>query len=166
MANVIKILLAAGISNDSIQTTSYTLTPIYANQVNQSVPAAIIGYDAVNSIQVTLDNLVSVGQILDQSISAGANQVQGVTFTLSTTAMATLQKQALQVALQDADSQAKATAAAMGLTIVGPISVTPGYEFQPVSYNRYATAVPALATPIQPGTLQVTATVQVTYAFS
>jgi len=165
MTNVLRSLAAAGVSNDSIQTTSYTLNPIYANQINQSVPASIIGYDAVNSIQVTLSRLASVGRILDQAISAGANEVQGVTFTLSSATMATLQKQALQLALQDADNQAKATATAMGVTIIGPISVIPGYEFQPVNYNRLATAVPA-ATPIQPGTLQVTATVQVTYAFN
>ena len=166
MTNVLRSLAAAGVSNDSIQTTSYTLNPIYANQINQSVPASIIGYDAVNSIQVTLSSLASVGRILDQAISAGANEVQGVTFTLSSATMATLQKQALQLALQDADNQAKATATAMGVTIIGPISVIPGYEFQPVNYNnRVATAVPA-ATPIQPGTLQVTATVQVTYAFN
>ena len=165
MANVINALTSAGISNDSIQTTSYSLTPVYSNPVNQSIAPSIIGYDAVNAIQVTLSNLGSVGKVLDQAISAGANQVQGVTFTLSNTALASLQKQALQLALQDADNQAKATAAAIGVTIVGPISVTPGYVFQPQSYSRFS-AVAQAPTPIQPGTLQVTATVQVTYQFS
>jgi len=165
MTNVINALLSAGISNDSIQTTSYSLNPVYSNPVNQSVPPSIIGYDAVNAIQVTLSGLGSVGKVLDQAISAGANQVQGITFTLSSKAMAALQKQALQLALQDADTQAKATAATLGVTIVGPISVTPGYVFQPISYSRFS-AAPQTPTPIQPGTLQVTATVQVTYQFS
>jgi len=166
MTNVINALTSAGISNDSIQTTSYSLTPVYSNPVNQSVAPSIIGYDAVNAIQVTLSNLGSVGKVLDQAISAGANQVQGIAFTLSNTALASLQKQALQLALQDADNQAKATAAALGLTIVGPISVSPGYVFQPVSYSRLNVAVPETPTPVQPGTLQVSATVQVTYQFS
>ncbi len=167
MTNVINALLSAGISNESIQTTSYTLNPVYSNPVNQSVAPSIIGYDAVNSIQVTISNVGSVGRVLDQAVSAGANQVQGITFTLSNTAMATLQEEALQLALQDADSQAKATAATLGVTIVGPISITPGYTFQPVNYNRFTTAsVPEATTPVQPGTLQITATVQVTYRFS
>jgi len=166
MTNVINALTSAGISNDSIQTTSYSLTPVYSNPVNQSVAPSIIGYDAVNAIQVTLSNLGSVGKVLDQAISAGANQVQGITFTLSNTALANLQKQALQLALQDADNQAKATAAALGVTIVGPISVSPGYIFQPVNYSRLNVAVSETATPVQPGTLQVSATVQVTYQFS
>jgi uncharacterized protein YggE len=165
MTKVINSLTAAGISNDSIQTTSYTLNPIYSNPANQSVASTIIGYDATNSIQVTLSNLGSVGQVLDQAISAGANQVQGITFTLSNAAQTALQKQALQLAMQDADSQAKATAAALGVSIVGPISVSPSYAFQPASYNRYS-MLAASATPVQPGTLQVTVTVQVTYQFS
>ena len=165
MSNVIAALTAAGISKDSIQTTSYTLNPIYSNSVNQSTPPTIVGYDAVNAIQVTLSDLSSVGRVLDAAVSAGANQVQGVTFTLSNTAQTALQKQALQLALQDANNQAQATASTLGVTIIGPISVTPGYVFQPVNYSRF-TAAPATTTPIQPGTLQVTATVQVTYEFS
>ena len=163
MANVIATLTTAGIDKNSIQTVSYTLTPTYSNPANQSVPPTIIGYIAVNSIQVTVNDLGSIGKILDQAISAGANEVQGVSFTLSSSTLATIQKQALQAALTDADGQAKALAITLGVTIVGPISVTPGYEFQPTNYSRFA-ATPQ--TPIESGTLQVTATVQVTYAFT
>ena len=165
MANVITALTNAGIDKNSIQTVSYTLTPTYSNPVNQSVPATIIGYIAVNAIQVTVNDLGAIGKILDQAISAGANQVQGVSFTLSSSTLATIQNQALQLALTDADSQAKTMATSLGVTIVGPISVTPGYEFQPTNYNRFAAAATA-QTPIQSGTLQVTATAQVTYAFT
>jgi hypothetical protein len=165
MTNAINALTALGVSKDSIQTISYSLTPVYSNPVNQSVRPTIIGYVAVNAIQVTVNDLGSVGKVLDQAISAGINEVQGLTFTLSNATLATLQKRAIQLALQDADSQAKATAATLGITIVGPISVTPGYVFQPISYNRFS-AAPQAQTPIQAGTIQVSATVQVTYQFS
>lgn len=165
MTNVINALTAAGVSKDSIQTISYSLNPVYSNPVNESVPPTIIGYVAVNTIQVTISDLGSVGKVLDEAISAGVNEVQGLTFTLSSATLAMLQKQALQLALQDADNQAKATAATLGVTIIGPISITPGYVFQPVSYSRLS-ATPQAQTPIQAGTLQVTATVQITYQFS
>jgi hypothetical protein len=119
----------------------------------------------VNTIQVTISDLGSVGKVLDQAITAGVNEVQGLTFTLSSSTLAMLQKQALQLALQDADNQAKTAAATLGVTIIGPISVTPGYIFQPISYSRLS-ATPQAQTPIQAGTLQVSATVQVTYQFS
>jgi uncharacterized protein YggE len=164
MSKVMVALAGAGISNDSIQTISYTLTPVYQNNVNQSAPSVIIGYTAINEIEVTVKNLGAVGQILDQAISAGINQVQGITFTLADTHLATLQKQAFQQAIQDANGQANALATTLGVTITGPISVTPGYTYQPTNYSRLAAAVPQ--TQIQPGTLQVTATVQVIYAFT
>jgi len=164
MANVIAALTRAGIGNNSIQTVSYSLTPTYSNPTNQSVPPAIIGYIAVNEIQVTVNDLGSIGKILDQAIAAGANEIQGISFTLSSSTLATIQAQALQLAVTDADGQAKALATTLGVTIVGPISVTPGYEFQPTNYSRFAEA--SALTPIQSGTLQVTATAQVTYAFT
>jgi len=164
MTSVINALTSAGISKDSIQTISYSLNPVYSNAVNASVPPPIVGYVAVNAVQVTLSDVGSVGKVLDQAISAGINDVQGLTFTLSPTTLATLQKQALQLALQDAGGQAEATASALGVTIVGPISVTPGYVFQPTNYSRLSMAA-AAQTPIQSGSLQVTATVEVTYQF-
>ena len=165
MSKVMNALAGAGVTNDSIQTVAYTLTPIYQNNVNQSAPSIIIGYTAINAIQVTIKDLGSIGKILDQAISAGVNEVQGITFTLSDAKLATLQKQALQLAVQDADGQAKAMATTLGINITGPISVSPGYTFQPTNYSRLAASA-AAQTQIQPGTLQVTATVQVTYQFA
>jgi hypothetical protein len=163
MTRVVGALTAAGVDKSSIQTVSYTLTPINQNEVNQSMPPVIIGYVAINEIQVTLNDLGSVGKVIDAAIAAGVNQVQGITFTLSTATLASVQKQAQQLALQDADGQAKGIATTLGVSIVGPVSITPGYEFQPLNYAR---SLPSAQTPIQPGTLQVTATVQVTYQFN
>ncbi len=163
MTTVIQALTSVGIDKNSIETISYTLSPIYANNPDQSMPSKIVGYAARNAIQVTVTDLGTVGKVLDAAVSAGANDVQGIMFTFSSTTLTRLQKQALGQAVQDADGQAKAAASSLGVSIIGPISVTPGYTFQP-SYQRYAAA--SQPTPIQPGTLQVTATVQVTYQFA
>jgi len=159
MTNVLAALSNLGIDKSSIETASYTLSPVY----DQNTPSKLTGYDVRNAIQVTLKDFSLVGKTLDAAVTAGANEVQGITFTLSDTTLATLQKQALGQALQDADAQAKATASNLGISIVGPISVSPGYVFQP-NYRTYNAA--AESTPIQPGTLQVTVTVQVTYQFA
>lgn len=163
MAKVIQALTSIGIDKASIQTISYTLSPVYDKNPNQSVPSRIIGYSARNAIQVTLTDLTKIGTALDAAVTAGVNDVQGVTFTLSSETLAALQKQALAKAVQDADAQAKAVASSLGVSIIGPLSVSPGYMFQP-TYQRFG-AVPQ-TTPIQPATLQVTATVQVTYQFA
>jgi len=159
MTNVFASLSNLGINKNSIETVSYTLSLVY-DQTNSS---KVIGYTVRNAIQVTLNDFSLVGKALDSAVSAGVNEVQGIMFTLSNTALATLQKQALGQALQNADGQARATASNLGVSIVGPISVSPGYSFQPNSLTFSAAAQP---TPIQPGTLQVTVTVQVTYQFA
>ncbi len=110
MTKVMNALTNVGIDKNSIQTTSYTLTPIYENKPDQTMPAKIVGYTARNAIQVTLKDVSLVGRALDAAIAAGANEVQGVIFTFASTTLATLQKQALQMATQDADGQARAVA--------------------------------------------------------
>jgi len=162
MTKVIEAMGGIGIEKNSIETVSYTLSPVYQNS-DQTVPSKIVGYTAVNTIQVTLQDFSLVGKAVDATVSAGANVVQGIMFTFSAATLATLQKQALGQAIQDADGQARALASGLGISIVGPISVTPGYNFQP-TYQRLS--APSQATPIQPGTLQVTVTVEVTYEFA
>lgn len=160
MNRVMEALINAGIGKESIETASYSLMPIYEYKPEQTGPSKLIGYVARNAIQVTVSDFSRVGLALDSAVNAGVNEVQGVMFTLSNEAYSELEKQALQMALRDADSKAKATASTLGLRLVGPISITPGYVFQPVLQKLGSEAN---QTPIQPGTLQVTATVQVIY---
>ncbi len=163
MTKVMAALVDAGVDKNSIETQSYTLSPIYQTNADQSMPSKVIGYRARNAIQVTVKNFGIVGKVLDGAISAGANEVQGIMFNFSSSTLAALQKQALSLAVQDADAQARAAASSLGVNIIGPISVTPGYVFQP-NLQRFTAA--SQTTPIQPGTLQVSATIQVTYQFA
>jgi len=162
MNRVMEALVNAGIGRQSIETASYSLVPIYEYTPEQTGPSKVIGYVARNAIQVTVTDFSRVGLALDSAVNAGVNEVQGVMFTLSNEAYSELEKEALQMALQDADSKAKATASTLGLQLVGPVSIIPGYVFQPVLQKLSE----ASQTPIQPGALQVTATVQVTYEFA
>ena len=160
MSNVMDAIASAGISKSAIQTVSYSLTPMYEYKQDQTTPPRIVGYTARNAIQVTITEFGLVGKALDAAIGAGANEVQGVVFTLSRTSYASIEKQALHLAIQDADAKAKDIATSLGVSLVGPISVSPGYTFQPL-FEKLTT--PAAQTPIQPGPLQVTANVQIVY---
>lgn len=160
MSKVMDSLASLEISKSSIQTVSYSLTPVYEYQQVQTTPAKIVGYAVRNAIQVTLTDFSLVGKALDAAINAGVNEVQSVMFSLSDSALAGIEKQALQLAIQDADGKAKAAASNLAVTLLGPISVTPGYVYQPM-FERASIA--AAQTPIQPGALQVTVNVQITY---
>ena len=160
MSKVMDALANIGIGKSSIETVSYSLAPIYEYKQDQTTPPKIVGYAVRNAIQVRLSDFSVVGKALDAAINAGVNEVQGVMFTLSNAALTKIEKQALQLAIQDADGKAKAVASSLGVTLLGPISVTPGYVYQPMFEKA---SISGNQTPIQPGTLQVTVNVQITY---
>jgi hypothetical protein len=147
-----------GVGGNAIMTTSYSLTPILDSSNDQKSPSKVVGYSARNSIQVTL-NVNMTGVALDAAIAAGANEVLGIAFTFTSQRYSSLQKQALELAVQNAAGQAQTMASTLGVRIIGPLTVTTSYYSQPTLERLAATA----QTPIQTGTLQVTANVQVTY---
>lgn len=159
MNRVIQALANVGIGRTAVSTTAYSLIPILNSSSDQKSPSTVVGYAARNSIQVTLVNVNMTGVALDAAVTAGANEVLGVTFTFTNQKYASLQKQALGLAVQDAAGQAQAMASSLGVRIIRPLTVTSGYYSQP-TVQRLATSA---LTPIQAGTLQVTANVQVTY---
>lgn len=159
MTRVIQALGSIGVGSNSVATLSYSLSPIYDNARDTNSPPKIVGYSARNAIQITIVNVNSTGRVLDTAVAAGANEVDGVTFTLTSQTFSSLQKQALQLAIKDASGQAQVMASNLGMRIVGPLTVTTGYYYPP-SVERLSTSA---LTPIQSGTLQVSATVQVTY---
>jgi uncharacterized protein YggE len=163
MTSVIDAIVSVGISKTAITTVSYTLNPVYDNSAN--TPEKVVGYQAQNTIQVSITDFTLLGKTLDAAVVAGANSVQGITFTFSVSKLAALEMQALQLAVKDARTKAYATASALGVTITGPTSVSPGYMYRPV-FQEFTATASAAQTPIQPGPQQVSATVQVTYAFS
>jgi uncharacterized protein YggE len=173
MNKVVQALLSIGVDQNEIQTSSYTLTIQTMTTTTTTVTpmqtvqpmlqsSNTIQYVARNTIQVTLTNVTLVGPALDAAVNAGVNEVDGVTFTFTPQLTASLQKEAIQLATQDAANQANAIASALGLKLIGPISITPSFN-QPF-YQAFAAA--SNPTPIQPGTLQLTAQVQATYQFS
>jgi len=107
--------------------------------------------------------LTSVGKIIDTGVAGGANLVQGIYFTLSESKAAQLRDQAIEEAVKDADSKANILARSLNVKIVGPVSVSLGYEYPVVPYEKMASAA---TTPIIPGPVTITATVQITYSFT
>ena len=100
-------------------------------------------------------------------VNAGGNdvQIQGVSFTIDKPD--DLQRQAREQAIADARDKADTLAKASGVSLGDAISISEGGGVQPVpataAFDRAAGAA-APQTPIQPGELDVTVTVNVTWA--
>jgi uncharacterized protein YggE len=160
MTRVFDALSSIGVNSSDIKTTSYSLSQIY-DSVNYT---KLVGYAAVNSVEVIVEGpkLSSVGKIVDAIVGAGANEVDGITFTFNENDYNSLQAQAYQMAVKDANAQASAIVSSLGGVIIGVASASTNYGIlpQPVMYNGVKAS-----TPIAPGPQQVTATVNITYLY-
>jgi len=156
-AAMIKALTAVLGTNGTIQTIYYSLSPRYSNTSNQA--PVIIGYTASNTVQVVTNNLNLVGPLIDAANQAGGNNIGGPNFGLQNPEPA--MQQALAAASKQALAHASAIAAGLGAKIGSVISAHEGTSVTPIVAGA---PVAASATPIQTGTVNVSATVTVTVA--
>jgi uncharacterized protein YggE len=135
----------------NLKTLSYSLNPNYSNG-NQPI---LIGYTATNTVQVTLSDLSLIGKVIDTGIQAGANRVQGLQFGLKDDQPT--RAQALKLATVQAKAHADAMASGLGLKTGAAISIQEGFATSvPV---RVGVAAPTATTPVETGSVDVTATV-------
>jgi uncharacterized protein YggE len=160
-----------GITGPLIRTISYQLIPEYARNTATQPPERqdaprIVGYRAVNMVQITVDSVPRVGGIIDAALQAGANRVAGLNFELKDPQSARLQ--ALRQAVARARSDAEAMAQAVGERLGPPLNMTTHGYAEPRQFRgeavRMVDAMQAPApTPIEPGLLEVTASVTITF---
>ncbi|MDK2881213.1 MAG: uncharacterized protein PWQ99_988 [Clostridia bacterium] len=163
--NVINALIKAGVPRDKIETRDYSIWPEYSYpKPEESKPPVISAYRVSNTILVTVDDLAKIGSIIDAAVTAGANQVQSIQFLRKDTGPT--QREALQKACEEARLKAEAIAAALGVEITGVVSVQEDSAISyPPIYRSLGDegAAGAARTPIQPGELQVNASVRVVF---
>jgi uncharacterized protein YggE len=165
MQKVIAAVTAVGVENRALRTDSLSLSPVYRPpnpRDPQPQEPRISGYQAQNVVTIDLGDIAKVGAVIDAAIGAGANRLEGVTFGLRNASKA--QAQALEQAVMEARAQAETVASAAGMRIEGVASITAngGYTRPPMPYQARAFAAEA-STPVQPGQVDVSASVTATY---
>ena len=155
LSNLRKLLGA----DADIKTVSYSVTPNYRYPKEGGEPT-ITGYTATNIVRLTVDDLAKVGSVIDTATQGGSNRIQNLQFTLKDDSI--VKSQALREAARKARASAQALASALDLRVVRVISVTEaGAPVVPVRDVAFARAETA-STPIEPGTIEVTASVVLT----
>jgi uncharacterized protein YggE len=153
---------AIGVSGQ-ITTTGYSISPDYQYSRDGS-PAKVIGYNATNTVLVTVDDLSLVGKIIDSATSAGANNINNIAFTLRNDEP--VRAQALAEAAAKARASAEAIAKALNLQVVGIMNAeaTEAPTVRPIFAQARATAQvnSGAPMPIETGTLDIHAGVIVT----
>ena len=182
MARVIAELRRAGIAERDIQTSNLSVEPVYSDPNREAAMAArfsgepymapppdasvprIVSYRASNSVSVRHRNLESFGRVIDTLAAAGANQINGPSFTLDNPDPA-LDEARVQ-AVRQVRARAELYARAAGLRVVRILSLSEGggyYSAPPVVFARGVVAgappPPPPPAPVQPGELQMTVSV-------
>ncbi len=129
MNTIIDTITAAGIEPKDIQTSNYSVS-IRQQYDDQGIATAVLGYDIYNTLSVTIRDLDTLGTILDEVVSAGANQIYGITFFTSDLTAATAQ--AREAAVKDAQERANQLAAAAGVDVGRIINISEGFSSSPV----------------------------------
>jgi len=163
MNAVLDALRKLGIAAQDLKTTTLSLQPNYAYGDGSNQPK-LTGYTLSNGVVVTIRDLDQVGDAVDDALAAGATTLDGVTFRVEDPA--TAERQAREQALSQARSRADTLALGANVRIVGvaSISETSSPLPYPIFYGeRGGAAALDLATPVQPGTNEVTVTVSVSY---
>ena len=159
---VVRALKGAAGTGAEVKTSGYSLQPQRLYRENQ--PPTITGYEARNSVTVTLSDLTKVGAVIDATAQAGANDVAGISFTLRQDRPA--RDQALAEATREAMGKAQVIAQALGGRVVavlevqeeGTVRPRPIYEAEMGAARTMAATAPP--TPIEAGTLDITSHVQ------
>ncbi|MEI7744848.1 MAG: SIMPL domain-containing protein [Chloroflexota bacterium] len=160
MTKVIAALRALGIADKDIATAMISLNPVYDYSTNVQ---QLRGYQLSNQVTVTVRDLAKVSDVLDDSIAAGANTVNGVSFDVADRSGA--EAKARTAAVVDAKAKADALAAGVGVHVTGVASISETVS-SPIWYNpQMATGgvKQDAATPVMPGTTDIEITVQVSF---
>lgn len=164
MNAILAALKNAGVAEQDIQTANFNL---YADQQRGPNGELIrpIQYVASNMVRVTVRDLEKVGAILDAVVSAGANQIYGISFGVANPNR--LQVQAEENAVEDARVRAQALAAKAGVQLGDVLSIGETISAPPPILYRQEVAMAApsaVPVPVQPGELEFNAQVQIVYA--
>lgn len=158
---VVRALKAAAGTGAEVKTSRYSIQPQRVYKENQ--PPTIVGYEARNTVTVTMNELNKVGTVIDAAAQAGSNEIAGIAFTLRQDRPA--RDRALGEATREAMSKAQVIAQALGGRVSRVIEVQEeGFQQRPPQpIYRGVEAMMAkgdVATPIEIGSLEITSRVQ------
>lgn len=183
MNNILTSLKAIDLDEKEVKTSYFSVYPQYQYDPDGKNPPKISGYQATNNVNVITKKTEKVAEIIDKAITAGANRVDGPSFSLSPEAQKNLRGEVIQKAIADAEDNAKMMLEMQSLNIKGVKTMSINFGGNPIVYVQqtslreaasYGSGSPMQAQmtypipyisppPVLPGEQQVSATVLITY---
>lgn len=161
MKQVIAELKSEGVDPKDIQTTQFNVEPVYVYP-KEGQPPSVTGYRVNNMVGVRVRNLDKLGGVLDRLVTAGANQMNGISFEVSKAE--TLKDDARKTAMANAKRRADLLAQAAGADVGEVLQISEETSFQgphPVVFAKRAAM--AESVPVERGEQELEARVTVTW---
>ena len=165
MNKVMAALTESGIDEKDIQTQYFSIQQV-TKWNRETEEQIIIGYRVTNTVTAKIRDTDKAGSIIDAVAKAGGDltRINGISFSVDDPSA--YYEEAREKAMDEAEAKAKQLARLGGVTLGKPTYISEGAP--PIVYPRAVYEVaPAQApaeTPISPGEMEISLTVQVTYA--
>ena len=149
-----------GIADEDIQTQDVS---VYAQTVEQDGKQVVTGYQASLSVRVKVRDIAKLGEVISAANAAGANNINGPSFTIDDPAPA--RAKAIEEAVADARKSAEAMAEAAGKSVGDVLSMSSSDVgmVAEAMYSQADMAGAAKNVPIEPGQLDISASVVVVF---
>jgi uncharacterized protein YggE len=161
MSGLLAALKRQGIAEKDIQTSNLSLSAQYDYE-NGKAPV-LKGYQASNTVTVTVRDLAKIGPTVDAVVAGGANQVNGISFGLRDPQSAEDAARVQAVQRLQAEAALYAKAAGLHVKALRSLSEGGGYEPSPVRPMMLMKAAAPAATQVEAGELDLRVQVQATY---
>ncbi len=163
---VLDAMTKIGLPKEALSTEGYSVYPEMRYDRDGGAPR-VTGYVATNTVRVEARRLDQVGTIIDASLAAGANVINGLSFYMASLDEA--RRQAISAAVSNARADAEAMATAAGGTLGQLLEVSTGGPIVPprpmFDLAVRSAAGGAVPTPVNPGQQTVTAFVSAKWRF-
>jgi len=166
-------LIAAGTSEENITTGRFS---IYERRERTRIPEGgetgsdtevreTTRYEGTHSFRIEVDDIDSVGSVIDTAVDSGADTVSHIEFTLSEERRAELRQAALDSAIEAARTESEFVAGEVDQSVVGVKNVDTSGGGVSLVRRDYPTAEAADSgsTELQPDDVTVRATARITY---
>ena len=164
MNSVMDALTDSGVADKDVQTQYFSIYQVtrWDREKEQEV---VVGYRVTNMVTAKMRDIDKAGAVIDAVVEAGGDLTRINSIAFSVDDPSAYHEEAREKAMGDAKAKAEQLAKLAGVTLGKPTYISESIQIPPPNYPRVVyEEASAAATPISPGELEISLTIQVAYA--
>jgi uncharacterized protein YggE len=167
MDKVMDALTKNGVAKKDIQTRHFNISKVSRWDQN-SQQEVVLGYRVTNTVTAKIRDIEKTGEVIDAVALAAGDLTRVNNISFSVDDPTAYQREARDKAMADARNKAEQLASLAEVKLGKPTYISENLFFPPTPIYRGEAMIgapaPAPTTPISPGEMEITLSVQVTYA--